>query len=164
MCVIQIRCHAHVRVVFSTIFSTTAKKKLRGRPRLRLAIMHSPLMSSVVVVICPSSLRRTIKIWDLAAALDAGSASDAICITTLKVGDLRVVLYLRVGEVFIFVGISTLQKEWLYHFQPYTFGLALHPGLPCPDFISGKISSPIFLHSCKLNLGLDLRLTLATFV
>ena len=78
---------------------------MRGRPGLRLAIMHSPLVSLVVVVICPSSLYRTIKIWDLAAALDAGSASDAICITTLKVGDLRVVLYLRVGEV-IFVGIS----------------------------------------------------------
>ena len=28
---------------------------------------------------------RTIKVWDLAAALDAGSSSGTLCITTLKV-------------------------------------------------------------------------------
>ena len=29
---------------------------------------------------------RTITVWDLAAALDAGSSSDTLCIATLKVG------------------------------------------------------------------------------
>lgn len=32
----------------------------------------------------PSSLYRAIKVWDLAAALNAGSSSDSVCIKTIK--------------------------------------------------------------------------------
>ena len=44
------------------------------------------LLSSVVVVICDIfSMYSTIEVWDLAAALDASSSSDTLCITTLEV-------------------------------------------------------------------------------
>ena len=43
-------------------------------------------VSTALLASVPSSLCSTIKVWDLAAALDAGSSSDALCIATLKVG------------------------------------------------------------------------------
>ena len=45
------------------------------------------------------SLYSTIKVWDLAAALDAGSSVDTLCVTTLEVGCLEDSVLVKGGIV-----------------------------------------------------------------